>query len=125
MRYNGEKCLADTNSNGSGVTCPGAPRSVYSGIPWGTVDIDDAYTRPLFIDISNSPYANWKVASGPVNIRDLQLPSLPLALMRTQHNDTLPISSILKGDTNPVLNPYLGRPGSYPTTSLSEVLLMT
>ncbi len=110
MQYNGEKCLADINGNGSGVTCPGAPRSVYAGIPWGSVDIDGPYTRPLFIDISSSPYANWKVASGSVRIRDLQISSLPLALLRTQDRDDLSLPSFLEKKENKVLNPYLGPP---------------
>ncbi len=123
MRYNGGKCVTDTN--GTGETCPGAPRSVYSGIPWGTVDIDGAYTRPLFTDISTSPYIRWKVASGSINIRDLQIPSLPIAILYTQIGNQLPIISSTENNPTKVLNPYVGPPHSYPTASLSQVLQMT
>lgn len=61
MNIPGGSCVDDTD--GKYITCPGVPRSVYAPIVWGNIDIDDAYTRPLSVDISGTPYRDWKVAS--------------------------------------------------------------
>lgn len=49
-----------TNTTDGVYDCPGLPRSVYASIPWGMINIDSSYERPIIADISNQPYLSWK-----------------------------------------------------------------
>ena len=110
MRYNGEACVTDTT--GSGITCPGAPRSIYASIPWGIIDIDTVYRRTLSYNISSTPYAQWQTNTTKLNTLTLELADL------TGIN-------IAKSRETQALNPFFGPPGSYPAVSLIDVLSMS
>jgi len=58
FEYNGEPCIQDTE--GEQKTCNGAPRSVYKNVPWGLININNSYIRTLLVDISKTPYKDWK-----------------------------------------------------------------
>ncbi len=110
MRYDGGKCITDTIWPEE--TCPGAPRSIYKNPTWWIVDIEDAYRRPVVYDISRTPYQSWKTWTQI-------LMSLPIELAKIWG---FRVPGVKK---NLVLNPFLGRPYSYPTASFSDVLSMS
>lgn len=100
-------------------TCLNVPRSVYKDVPWGTINIDGTYTRPIISDMSSSlPYAHWKAQSWVLD-SDKYLYALPLALYK------------ITGGSNPyptsksVINPYFGPELSYSYISLRDFLVAT
>ncbi len=110
MRYDGNACIRDTIWIWE--TCPGAPRSIYKNTKWAIVDIDNAYRRPAEYNISNTPYQSWKIWTQI-------LMSLPMELAKIWGWRSIGMNK------NQILNPFFGRPYSYPTISFSDVLGMS
>lgn len=118
MEYRWWDCITD--SSGWGITCPGVPRSVYKSIPWWSVEIDDAYTRPTYTDIWGAPYLSWKTSnSGSITPDTSRVYSLPIALMKEVMMTWNLLDDIT--DTN-ILNPYFWQPNTYKSVSLIDVL---
>jgi class 3 adenylate cyclase/CHASE2 domain-containing sensor protein len=98
-------------------TCLGVPRSVYKDVPWGTINLDNPYTRPIVSDMSSSlPYAHWKAQSWVLD-SDKYLYTLPLALYKVTGG-----TNIYPSGKN-VLNPYFGPDRTYNYISLRDFLV--
>lgn len=118
MWYRWWECAADTT--GTGITCPGVPRYVYKDIAWGSVDMDSAYSRPVYLDITaNAPYRDWKIPNGwSIKTKDTQIQTLPLVLMNQIHTGT---QMSLSSDRT-ILNPFFWPPNTYPSISFVDLL---
>jgi hypothetical protein len=107
-----DTCYKDQDSDIT--TCDGIPRSIYKDISWGNINTNIFRDKKIATtDISRSGYASWK--------KSPEIDTLSLALYRTSIG-IAPLTFI-PGQT--VLVPFFGKPGSYPSTSLSSVLAMS
>ena len=115
FEYNGEPCIQDTE--GEQKTCNGAPRSVYKNVPWGLININNSYIRTLLVDISKTPYKDWKWS-------DDILYTLPLEMAILGQKSHTGISTLTNSRSRPILNPYFWWPNSYTWYSFVDVLNM-
>jgi class 3 adenylate cyclase/CHASE2 domain-containing sensor protein len=105
-------CYKDQDSDIT--TCDGVPRSIYKDISWGNINTNIFRDRKIATtDIGKSEYTSWK--------KSLEIDTLSLALYKTSL-DIAPVSFSL-GQS--VLVPFFGKPGSYPSISLSSVPSMS
>ncbi len=110
-------CQKDISNNWKYETCLSTPRSVYKNIPWGMVNIQSAYSRPWYRDITDMPYYDWK--HGTWTIQDNYLYTLPLALYQVTGWD---MSKYRKKN---FLNPFFWPQNSYSRISIRDVLEMS
>lgn len=105
-------CITDEaiGTNKIYTNCSGVPRSLYSDVTWGIVDVD-VDKRMWKVDIRDKPYASWK----PEHIID----TFPLALYKKIGGIEPPGHRVHEF----VLNPFFGKPGSYTGMTLLEVAM--
>jgi class 3 adenylate cyclase/CHASE2 domain-containing sensor protein len=110
------KFLCEKDSLSEFSTCPWVPRSVYSNIEWGTVNMwqSDAFKRMTYIDIRMMPYSSW--------ISSSWLYSLPIALYIKTHTWLTQDEKVWLRKYS--LNPYFWPWGSYSTVSFIDSLEM-